>query len=476
MPISKVRRGRQIDLDQVKRRSSGSSIMVSAPDDVTWEQPPSLPQSGLQMSQELTLELDDLAGQQNYGSVQTNNALGKTLGGLKLAAGAANSVQEFDIRLWIETWATDALAQVVRLEQYYENDATVLGICGQRAKLWEKHGVSKIDDDLMDQQVTIRVSIGLGAGDPQQRLAKFQAAATIVGPLLSQTQEFQSGQVEINWKEICAEVFGAAGYKDGGDRFFTDHGMPKPNPMGDLKTQLTQSQIIKNQQSGKGAFLTGLANVAKVALGKKEIEADVVDMMLGHQQDANSMGFQHGHMTNQTKIAAMDAGHRHGMAINEHRRNLSNDAHSRAQQALEAQQQGGEAGGDAGMDGDATGLAAPPSGTVPQAPTPASPPPQQPSEAINQLLQSGHLQFTRGPDGRIGGIALGQGGRAALAPPQPARPTPAAAPAPAPAPEPAPIAAPAPEAKPAPTAAAAKKKKFKVRRNEHGHIEGWEEE
>jgi hypothetical protein len=188
------------------------------------------------------------------------------------------------------------------------------------------------------------------------------------------------------------------------------------------------------------------------------------------------MGFQHGHMTNQTKIAAMDAGHRHGMAINEHRRNLSNDAHSRAQQALEAQQQGGEAGGDAGMDGDATGLAAPPSGTVPQAPTPASPPPQQPSEAINQLLQSGHLQFTRGPDGRIGGIALGQGGRAALAPPQPARPTPAAAPAPAPAPEPAPIAAPAPEAKPAPTAAAAKKKKFKVRRNEHGHIEGWEEE
>jgi hypothetical protein len=44
MPISKVRRGRQIDLDQVKRRSSGSSILVTDKDDVTWETPPQMPQ------------------------------------------------------------------------------------------------------------------------------------------------------------------------------------------------------------------------------------------------------------------------------------------------------------------------------------------------------------------------------------------------------------------------------------------------
>ena len=44
MPISKVRRGKRIDLDQVKRRSSGSSIFVDDPDDVTWETPPAMPQ------------------------------------------------------------------------------------------------------------------------------------------------------------------------------------------------------------------------------------------------------------------------------------------------------------------------------------------------------------------------------------------------------------------------------------------------
>ena len=145
MPISKVRRGRRIDLDQIKRRSSGSSIFVDDKDDVTWETPPAFPQQAIEQTRELSLEFDDLAGQQNYGSVETNNALGKTLGGLKLAAGAANAVAEFDVRIWIETWATPALAQIVQLEQYYESDAEMLGLCGQRAQLFEKFGIDQID-------------------------------------------------------------------------------------------------------------------------------------------------------------------------------------------------------------------------------------------------------------------------------------------------------------------------------------------
>jgi hypothetical protein len=143
MPVSKVVRGKQVDLDQVRRRSSGSSIMVTNKDDVTWETPPSIPQQAMVMNRELSIELDDLAGQQNYGNVEQSNALGKTLGGLKLAAGAANAVQEYDIRVWLETWAEPALAQIVRLEQYYEHDAVVLGLCGEKAQLFEKFGINK---------------------------------------------------------------------------------------------------------------------------------------------------------------------------------------------------------------------------------------------------------------------------------------------------------------------------------------------
>ena len=400
MPISKIVRGKRIDLDQVKRRSSGTSIFVDEPTDVTWEQPPAMPTQTAQMSNELGLEFDDLAGQQNYGSVEQSNALGKTLGGLKLAAGAANAVQEFDVRVWIETWVAPVMSQVVRLEQYYESDEVVLGLCGQRAQLFEKYGVSQIDDNLLEQEITVRVSVGLGAGDPQQRLAKFQSAATIVAPLLEQAPEFQSGQVEINWEAITEEVFGAVGYKDGGARFFKKNQAPRQNPMANLQQQEIQSKITKNQQTGKGAILTGLANVAKVALGKRELEANVVDMLMGHQGDAQERGFAHGHQRNQVMLSAMDHGHRHGMALNEHHRQRRLDAVQQAQQAAE---QAGE-----GTESASAPSPSPPDGaseqTSPNGPSSASSPPQ---DALTQLMQSGQLEFVRDPrTGRISGVKL----------------------------------------------------------------------
>ena len=78
----------------------------------------------------------------------------------------------------METWAADALSQIVRLKQYYEHDPLVLGLCGQKAQLLEKFGINKIDDDLLEQEVTVRVSVGLGAGDPQQRLERLRFILT----------------------------------------------------------------------------------------------------------------------------------------------------------------------------------------------------------------------------------------------------------------------------------------------------------
>ncbi len=331
MPITKVKRGRQIDLDQVRRRSAGTAILVNDADDVTFETAPGIQQNIVEMSRELEIEFDDLAGVQNFGNVQQSNALGKTLGGLKLAAGSANAVQEFDIRVWIETWATPALAQIVRLEQYYEQDERVLGLCAERAQLFQKHGIDVIDDQLLEEEITIRVSVGLGAGDPQQRLAKFQSAAVIAGPIIAQTKEFQTGQVEIDWEAITNEVFGAAGYRDGGRRFFKiNQGPPPQNPMADLQSRKLQSDIQKNDRTGRAAMMNGLAALAKAALGKRELEAEVADMLLGHQINATQMGFDHGHRHNEQHLSALEHGHRHGLAIAEHRRGVANDARQRA--------------------------------------------------------------------------------------------------------------------------------------------------
>ena len=404
MPVTKIVRGKMIDIDQVKRRSSGSAIIVTNKDDVTWDRPPDVPQSVPVITRNLELEFDDLAGQFNGQTTQDSNALARTLGGLKLVAGSANAVQELDIRIWIETWAAPALAQIVRLEQYYESDPTILGIAGDRAQLFQKYGINQIDDAFLEQEITIRVSVGLGAGDPQQRLMKFQAAIQVAMPLLSQSKEFQSGEYTIDVDAVMEEVFGAAGYRDGGARF-VKRGQPQPNPMGDLQAKEVESKIQKNLQSGKGALLTGLAKAAQVELGKKQLEADTVDMLLGHQRDAHEAGLDRGHRHNEQILSAMGEGHKQGMAILEHRHNVRAHHAQREDayhQQLRAAASAAAAPGDEEGDGGAASVAppqtppqrpppqAPQMGAVPMSPmgasAPPGPPPALPSFLLRQLM------------------------------------------------------------------------------------------
>lgn len=301
LPVTKVVRGRQVDLDSLKRRGQGSSIMVTNKDDVTWERPPDVPASVLAMKQAIDIEFDDIAGQQNYSTVDANNNLGKTLGGLKLAAGAANAVQEFDIRIWIESWCEPTLAQLVRLIQFYESDPIVLGLCGDKAQLLEKYGVNSITNDLLENEVTLRVNVGLGNGDPSQRLAKFSDATGIALPLLSQTKEFQSGEYSLDIVGVMDEVFGAVGYKDGGKRFIKK-GAPAVNPMQEPQLDNLKAKTEKDRALAKKAILDAISNAAKVGLDVKKFDMLAADQAfnqdVAHWDQigrAVDMGHSHGH-------------------------------------------------------------------------------------------------------------------------------------------------------------------------------------
>jgi len=295
-PITKVRRGRNIDLDAVHRRGPNSHVLVQAADDVTFEPSPPIPPAVQLAIEKLDVDFDNSSGQFNSGTVQTNRALNATVGGLNLIAGAAGTVQEFDIRLWLETWCEPVLAQVVRLEQYYESNAIVLGLCGERAQLVQKHGVAQITDELLSHQVTIRVNAGLGNGDPRQRLQKFQMAIQVAAPLLAQSKELQTGQMVINVEEIMNEVFGAVGYRDGGKRFVKQM-PPLPNPQQNLILQKLQAEIEKARNQGKGALLTGLAAVKKVDLGNAQLEAAQAGSLLDRQAAQRAADREHAHRT-----------------------------------------------------------------------------------------------------------------------------------------------------------------------------------
>lgn len=310
MPVTKVVRGRNVDLDQLRRRSSGSAIMVQNKDDVTWERAPELSQGAEMMARKIDIEFDDLAGTQNYNSLGNNNAVGDTLGGLKLAAGTANAVQEFDIRIWIETWAEPVLSQIVRLEQFYESDEEILGICGERAKLMQKFGMSEISDEMLESTVTVSVNVGLGVGDPQQRLQKFASATQVALPLLQLSPDFAMGKVTLDWEAVLEEVFGAAGYRDGGKRFVKP-GTPQPNAKMQPEIDKMKSETMKNNAMAKKALVDALVNAAGIGIDINAQEMDKIKMLfdmhyqyVGQVGDAQSMGHTHGLALQAAKMAA----------------------------------------------------------------------------------------------------------------------------------------------------------------------------
>lgn len=224
-PVRKVVKGAGVDLAALTRAGPNSQILVTRPEDVTWDKPPEPGAAALQIVDRLNVDFDDQAGQFNSGSVQTNRSLNETVGGLKLISGSANAVGEFDLRVWIETWVEPTVAQIVKCIQYYENDATILALCGTKAKLFEKFGVNEINDQLLQSQVKVGIDAGIGNADPDQKLAKLGNALTIMVPMMEKDPKILSGQIVIKTEEIYGEVFSLCGYSDP-DRFITVNEQP----------------------------------------------------------------------------------------------------------------------------------------------------------------------------------------------------------------------------------------------------------
>lgn len=248
-PVTKVKRGRQIDLEQVLRRGQDTVLMLTDMEDVEFDRPPDVPPSAMAESNILNNDFDELAGTFSQGSVQSNRSLNETVGGMKLLTSAANSVTEFDLRVWVETWVEPVLNQLIKLEEWYESDEKVLALAGQKAELVEKYGIDQITDYLLMEDVTVTVAAGIGAADPMQGLEKFAHASEVAGNIL--LPFITAGLLTVKPKadEIINEVYGKAGFKNAFDRFFETF-QPPQQPNGDdgkqaelqLKAQIAQAQ------------------------------------------------------------------------------------------------------------------------------------------------------------------------------------------------------------------------------------------
>lgn len=238
-----ARRTANVDYRSLTRNVPGSVTLVDdINSDIRWDTPGDVTASSYQEQDRVSVDYDELAGTFSPGSIQTNRQLNETVGGMKLLSGDANVLTEYQLRVFTETWVEPVLKQLVRLEQAYETDQKVLAIAGKKAQLLEKFGIDAVTDALLQGMVKVRVNVGFGSTNPQQRVEKLALGLTTIGNLIP------DAMMELDRKEVITEVFGALGYK-GAERFFPALGKQGDPQVAQLKQMVQQlQQALQSKQ------------------------------------------------------------------------------------------------------------------------------------------------------------------------------------------------------------------------------------
>lgn len=215
-----AKRGADTDYASLMRNVPGGITLTDDPDkDIRIEAPPEVTGSSYQEQDRVNMDFDELTGAFSTSSVASNRQLNETVGGMELLSGDANSVTEYQLRIFVETWVEPVLKQLVQLEQRHETDEGLLSLMGKKLEMWQRFGVDRVTDIMLQGSMTVRVNVGFGSTDPQKRINKLALGLNTVLGFAP-----QMGQ-RLDPEELSNEVFGALGYK-GVERFF-----PKePNP------------------------------------------------------------------------------------------------------------------------------------------------------------------------------------------------------------------------------------------------------
>lgn len=289
-PIAVVRQGVVYDWKQLQHRGAAdTTVMVKNIDDLRFEKMPGPDGQSYQEMNLLNVDMDELTGSFAGSSVQANRQLNETVGGMRMLSSGANSITEYDLRVWVETWAEPALRQMVRCIQYYESDEKVFAIAGARAAdLFERLGVDSITDSDLESEVSVSINVGIGSADPMQKLQKFGMAMSAI----SQAAPFMDRKPQLNAEEFIKEAMGNAGYNDG-MRFFTfDDGPPQPSPEqieAEIKAAIEQAKLDSAERRDAAKNQTTLENTNLA--GRMSIIETLLTGMMDEQRAARDVAF-----------------------------------------------------------------------------------------------------------------------------------------------------------------------------------------
>jgi len=237
-----VRRGAQIDIKSIVRNVPASVTMVGGKtgkisDDVYAHEFHDVTGSSYQEQDRLGLDFDELVGMFSPSTIQSNRNMNETVGGMAMLRGSSSALSEYSLRTLSETWVEPTLRQIVHLEQKYETDEVILALAANKAKLFQKYGINQITDDLLNQNLTVTVNVGMGATDPIMKLQNFIMAINTIIKIFT-----EAPPGTLNVMEVASEVFGYVGYKSGA-RFFVEQ-MEGQDP-----EKMQMGQVIQQMQA-----------------------------------------------------------------------------------------------------------------------------------------------------------------------------------------------------------------------------------
>ena len=257
-----VKRGSQVDLKSITRNAAGSVTMVN---DIEKDVKPfdfdDVTASAFQEQDRMNVDFDEVVGNFSTSTIQTNRKLNETVGGMAMLRGNINTLTEYGLRTFSETWVEPVMRQLVKMEQKYEGDDKILIIAAEKAQLFQKYGINVITDQLLDQEITTTVTVGMGATDPLMKMQHFVAGLDIIIKTLATTPP---GSLDV--MEVAKEVFGFLGFKDGTRFFAKETGIdPEKQQMGQMIEQMKAViQKLQGQIDNKALDADTKLKLAKI--------------------------------------------------------------------------------------------------------------------------------------------------------------------------------------------------------------------
>jgi len=278
----KVKRGTNVDTASLVRNVPGGITMVDNMEDVeelTW---PDVTASAYQEQDRKRQAFDDLIGNFNPMQLHQAGAPRESGASIRMLAGPASVMTEYMLQTFAITYVQPVLRQLVLLEQHYETDTTILAIAGQKAmKVLQRFGVDKVTDEMLDQELTTRVNVGMGATDPVAKLQRFiygvQAFAGVA----------QKPPAGVNLAEVWKEIMALSGYQDG-ERFSTQGNQEMAKLEQTIKMLTQMVQDLKRHKSDKdGSNVVRLITARETNASREKIAA------MGHGSKNSLLYSQH---------------------------------------------------------------------------------------------------------------------------------------------------------------------------------------